>query len=71
MKNEKTRSDPLPLEKRREPENDARARGVDPIVVRDAEKIDALRERTRRARRVLLVGNGGIAMELADRAVPR
>jgi len=36
------------------------------IVVRDAESVDALRERTRRARRVLLVGNGAIAMELAD-----
>lgn len=68
-KNEKTRSDPLPLEKRREPENDAARETLAAsitIVVRDAESVDALRERTRRARRVLLVGNGGIAMELAD-----
>ena len=64
--------DPLPVEKRPlTPESDAArekkalAASVT-IVVRDAESVDALRERTRRARRVLLVGNGAIAMELAD-----
>ena len=36
------------------------------VVVRDVESVAALRERLKRARRVLLVGNGGIAMELAD-----
>ena len=48
-KNEKTRSDPLPLEKRREPENDAARETLAAsitIVVRDAESVDALRERT-------------------------
>ena len=73
-KMEKTGSvfDPLPVEKRPlTPESDAArekkalAASVT-IVVRDAESVDALRERTRRARRVLLVGNGAIAMELAD-----
>ena len=67
----------LPLEKRpltrlesdakkkREKKEKALAASVT-IVVRDAESVDALRERTRRARRILLVGNGAIAMELAD-----
>jgi NADH dehydrogenase FAD-containing subunit len=36
------------------------------ITVRDVESVEALRDRLIDARRVLLVGNGGIAMELAD-----
>ena len=74
-KNQNRFFDPLPLEKRpltrsesdaaREKEKKALAASIT-VVVRDAESVDALRERTRRARRVLLVGNGAIAMELAD-----
>ena len=36
------------------------------VTVRDVESVAALRARLEGARRVLLVGNGGIAMELAD-----
>jgi NADPH-dependent 2,4-dienoyl-CoA reductase/sulfur reductase-like enzyme len=36
------------------------------VTVRDVESVEALRERLSNARRALLVGNGGIAMELAD-----
>ena len=36
------------------------------VTVRDVESVCELRQRLRTARRALLVGNGGIAMELAD-----
>ena len=37
------------------------------VTVRDAASVDALADRLRGARRVLLAGNGGIALELAGR----